>query len=243
MLSLKSLQRIALTVNGRIALMQRAFAGISTTKRRDVALSVIGCGIGFGEAVKWEQSWASILGDRIAVSLSCRRAICLNFSQSGALNDYIARTAIRQCQAAKRSLLVAYFTNFARKEIIEGEEFHAWGAWNADSSEFFCAQLGCYTNEEMIVNTLKNMLLLQYFCGERNIPYFFLLQVREKLICDKLAERCAFKDLFNLIDWRCVADYRMQWIDHGRDNRHPGPCSHRSVADNVFTSVNSLISR
>ncbi len=221
----------------------KGFRGDEYDSKADFTLAIFGCSVGIGEAVKWEQSWGSVLRDRIAAAGGIEKASCLNFSQSGASNDYITRTALRQCAAAKPSLLVAYFTHAARKEIVDRGVIHGFGSWNADSSELFQAQLGCYPNDEAVLNTLKNMLLLQLYCMENRIRYFFVLQEREKFVRDNISERAALGDIYRLIDWEKVASFRMQWSDHGRDNRHPGPISQRAFAERVFTAVKNDLFR
>lgn len=215
----------------------KGFRGDEYDTNADFSLAIFGCSVGVGEAVRWEQSWGSQLRDRIAASRGLKKVTCLNFSQSGASNDYITRTAIRQCAAAKPSLLVAYFTYAARKEIVEGAEIHGWGSWNADSCDLFRSQLGCYTKEEAIVNTLKNIALLQMYCVEKEIPHFFILQEIDKIFRDNQADHAVLGDYFRLIDWRRFAEFRMEWLDSGRDNRHPGPQSHRAFADRIFSHL------
>lgn len=201
-------------------------------------LAVVGCSIAVGEGVPWEHTFGYYLKELIKKERQPDAVQYLNFSQSGASNDYIVRTAIRQMQSVLPDLLVVYFTHVARKEIVEGNSFYSFGSWCADESELFRSVLGSYTHQEAVINTLKNIYLLQEYCRSRGVRYIFTLQEYDKLNIPEIVAHEALKDYWSLIDWEKVTPFRMQWKDRARDNRHPGPRSHREFAEKIYARIN-----
>lgn len=215
----------------------KGYRGDEYDKNADMNLAIVGCSLGFGEGVRWEQTWGYQLKLALEQQTHYRNVNYLNFSQSGASNDYITRTALRQCNHIKPTFLICYFTHAARKEIIDKESVYSYGSWCATENDYFKGLLSCYTEQEAIANTLKNLILLQQFCKLQSISYYFILQERVSYERAKISEHPVLGVFWKMIDWNRIANYRISWKDLARDNRHPGPLSHQILSQQIYESA------
>ncbi len=203
----------------------------------DFTLAVIGCSLTIGVGVHWEQTWGVRLKEKIHQHLNNGKTTCLNFSQSGGSNDYIARTAVRQFSAKKPDLAVIHFTRMMRRELLQGESILTFSSWTVKEDPLLESLLDCYTNEEAAANLIKNLLLVSNFCSSRDIPLLFAVS-ELRLIADTIVPSTpALVDLWNAVDSSKLLRCTLNFEDVGRDNSHPGPHSHEKFAEKVFQAA------
>jgi hypothetical protein len=186
-----------------------------------------GCSYTYGMGIKWEQSFSYVFKEELTKKLNynIEDVNLLNFSQQAASNDYITRTVLTQCQRVKPNLLIIQFTTKDRSEYISHEKVGNIGPWieNDEALSYY----SFYTEELGLINTLKNMLLVQNFCKLHNIKYIFSLFHYNELFNPIFSSNPLIKTYLEQLDSKYItafslADFR---CDVGRMGHHPGPLS------------------
>ncbi len=95
---------------------------------------VCGCSFTIGEGLAVEEAWPSVFARLYAAAhgLDRREVSLMNFSQSGASNDYIARTLLAQVGAERPDLVLALFSEPSRVEYVYSPDEIAGLAATAD---------------------------------------------------------------------------------------------------------------
>jgi hypothetical protein len=213
------------------------YRGESYDPSADFTLAVIGCSVSVGVGVPLEYTWGSRLAGKIKEHLGLKRVSCLNFSQSGCSNDYIARTTLRQFSAKKPTMAVILFTRMMRRELLRGDSILTFGTWTVNEDPLLQSLLDCYTNEEAAANLVKNVLLVSNYCALNNIPLFYSVMELSLLEEKILPFHPVLSELWNTSAHDNLLRCSMRWRDRGRDNAHPGPRSHENFAQEVFESI------
>jgi hypothetical protein len=216
-------------------------------------LFVCGCSQTFGVGVDVEESWSFLFRKRLAEQRGLPESSVnlMNFSQGGASNDYIARTLIEQSSLVQPDAIVAGFTHMSRFEILDEtmavhlgpvdlEEFDKAGG-NPEIkrlAEFLT--LGTDETQQKI-RMIKNVLLFQYFCRSRDIPYVFFFF--ESFLKEDLLAALSLpptETLYEQIDLDLLVPIsRATRVDRAADGLHPGPRSQELLAEaawNVFSA-------
>lgn len=214
---------------------QLGYRGEDYDPDADFRVFAVGASNAFGTGVKWEQSWPLLLTKSVSDVLGKKRPNCLNFAQGGASNDYTCRTAVRQCVEVRPDLLVVWWTYAVRIErAVAGFVRH----FSPDNAHLHQSLLEWYTDEEAVVRTLKNMLLVQWFCGVYRIPYIFGWTEYRKLRDPRFLAHPVCAELFELLDTSKFCDFSIEdqgiRLDRGRDGMHPGAQTHRIFADRLL---------
>jgi hypothetical protein len=205
-------------------------------------LFVCGCSFTFGIGLEVEQSWPFLLKQRLAAhrDLAESSVNLLNFSEAGSSNDYIARTLIEQSTRVRPDLIVAGFTHPVRFELLDEEVTYrfnppvlekyasAGGKFAEVAKRMEFMFLGTDKVQEQI-RTIKNMLLLQYFCQSRSIPFIFLFFWGKDLTV--LLSSPMTQPLYEEIDHDLVVLFTRgtTQVDRAGDGVHPGPRSQESI--------------
>lgn len=199
-------------------------------------LFVCGCSYTYGMGIQWHQTFPYVFKESWAKSQGIQpEAInLLNFAQQAASNDYITRTVLSQCFRVKPDLLLVQFTTKERYEYLDERGAQNVGPWleNEASQNYY----RFYTEQMGLLNTIKNILLVQTFCKLHNIPYLFSVFHHAELtnpdfltdpIVASYYEQLDMKYIspFSLIDFRC---------DVGRMGHHPGPLSNLRFGRKLF---------
>jgi hypothetical protein len=213
-----------------------------------VKLFVCGCSYTFGDGLELEESWPFLFKERLAKQhgLPASSVNLMNFSEGGASNDYITRILITQSARVRPDMMVAAFTNMRRFELIDETVAFPFGSWGMDvylekysqtghahmakNGEFVF--LGTDENQEKL-RMIKNVLLLQYFCRSRDIPFIFLFM--ESLVRNDLPSALSIpttQPLYEEIDLDLLVPIeRAMKVDLAADEIHPGPRSQELMAE------------
>jgi len=198
---------------------------------------VCGGSVAVGVGVADEELWACQFKKKFAAlrQLGQDEVNVMNFSQAAASNDYTVRTLLSQCGRLKPDMVIAHLGGGeARTEWFDHEFYHSVGPWIVDSpgtEKIYEAGKGYYsyyTPELGLINVLKNILLLQFFCEARNIELIVLWTGYNKLsqvallqpFCQALAKMINMDNIFlprDAVDWVI-------------DVHHPGPSTHKLLA-------------
>jgi hypothetical protein len=210
-----------------------------------VKLFVSGCSNTFGVGVEVEESWAFLFKQKLAEQhdLPASSVNLMNFSQGGASNDYVTRTLLEQSAQARPDVIIAGFTHMRRFELFEETTAFHIGAIKLEEleradgryaelkkrAEFLI--LGSDEIQQKI-QTIKNMLLLQYFCRSRDIPFVFFFF--EQWLREELPAALSIpptQPLYEQIDFSSfVPIERAMRVDRAADGLHPGPRTQESLA-------------
>jgi hypothetical protein len=216
------------------------YRGESYDPSAEFTLAVIGCSVSVGVGVPIECTWGTRLAGKIKQYLRLKRVSCLNFSQSGCSNDYIARTALRQFSAKKPTMAVILFTRMMRRELLKGDSILTFGTWTVNEDPMLQSLLDCYTNEEAAANLVKNVLLVSNYCALNKIPLVYSV-MELSLLEEKIFPRHpVLSELWSTSAHDNLLRYGMRWGDCGRDNAHPGPRSHENFAQQIFESITMM---
>lgn len=204
-------------------------------KRR---IAVCGCSNTFGLGIKWEQTFAYQFKRRYAEyhGLAEGEVNLLNFAECGASNDYIARTLLTQCSGFKPDFVLINFTFQTRKEYVDADVIEAVGPWthldtpHEQSMDYFA----WFTNEMGFINSMRNMLLVQYFCQSQQIPYLFSWTDRRHMEEPEYMNNPACKAYMDQLDQTRLADFTLQFDSAARENFHPGPQVNEEFAERLF---------
>ena len=221
---------------------------------------VCGCSYTFcGTGLNFEETWPYRLKQKYAQAEGCdeRDVNLLNFSEGGASNDYIARTLLAQCSAVKPDLVVALFTFMNRGEGFADTGPYSVGPWmwRGPLSRAWSYRLlvgsrrraifrrlrhaeryyAYYSDELGFLNTLKDILLVQYYCQANNLKCLLGWVQYTCLSDSRFLEIPAFSQLASLIDRRHFYPFSIRDgdinVDLAADDAHPGPKSQE-----IFTS-------
>lgn len=202
----------------------------------DFRIYAIGCSHTFGLGLKWEDTWPYLFKQKYQKRVGLDKNVnLLNFSTRAASNDYIARTAITQCHKAKPHLLLVLFTHYTRAEYLQAETVAA--VQPGISNQISEAYYNYFTDEVGMCNSLKNILLVQFYCQANAIDYLFSWVEHDEL--DKLAsaDNKPLSNLATLIDRRYLTPFSLlddKLIDLARDAQHAGPKTTAMFSEKVF---------
>lgn len=202
-----------------------------------------GCSYTYGMGIKWHQTYPYVFKEKFAelYELQADEVNLLNFGQQAASNDYIARTVLTQCSGVKPDLLLVLFTSKDRFEYVDEQHVGIIGSWlqNEESINYY----RLYSEEIGLINTLKNLLLIQYFCKVQQLRYMLSLFYHAELSNPRFTEHPIIAELLAQIDRRYLCpfsliDYR---CDVGRMAHHPGPLSNLRFGRKLFCHYRRLV--
>lgn len=105
-----------------------------------------------------------------------------------------------------------------------------------------------YNEEYSIMNTLKNIILIQNTCKENNIKCVMFVM---KNIFENVKKYPQVKYLYNMVDWSMFLLYEKEYglyeytaindLEFWRDNFHPTFLAHKHFIDNFDKDIKKLI--
>lgn len=219
-----------------------------------VKLFVCGCSQSLGVGLNLEETWAYLFKQRLAEhrGLPESSVNLMNFSHGGASNDYIARTLVEQCSRVRPDMVVAGFTHMNRFELIDEEMSFPLGPVDLDEYQQaggkyvelkrLAELLTLGTDEiQQKVRMIKNVLLFQYFCRARGIPFIFFLF--ESIRRDDLPQALSIpttEPLYHQIDFDLLAPIEPGIrVDRAADGLHPGPQSQQLMVESAWKTFSA----
>lgn len=210
---------------------------------------VCGPSTAFGTGLPLEASWPHLFKVAYARhhALPPDEVNLLNFSQGGAGNDYMVRTAMTQCARVKPDLLLVELapghsrTEYFSSEVTGSDRHLLFGAWlfgddgsvrpkiKEEHPEILGPLLGYfdyYSDEIGVMSTVKAVLLLQLYCKVQSIPYLVCWGWREGAASDisRYRSHISIAPLLDLVDWQRVFPHAIadDCIDKAADGYHAG---------------------
>lgn len=211
------------------------YRGEEVDSNADHRILVTGDSNTVGEGVSWEETWGYQLCQLLTKNNEKIRGkvSLLNVAQSGAPNDYITRAAMAEAEWFKPTLVIALFSHITRKESIQNSRIEHIGPWREDelSEDFYLF----YSEEDGLINTLKNILLLKSFCAVNNFPFIWSSIDSKTIFNSATAKHPVCQQYLSLIGTVDFVPCNLFGGDLGVDNIHPGGKSHKGFAE-VFCS-------
>lgn len=226
-----------------------------------VKIFAFGCSHTCGQALDYDDAWpvqfAQLLGGRRGVD---EGDVCLmNFADGGASADHVARVLISQCSAVKPDIVLVTFPDVDRTELLLGGHAFRIGPWvnSASTTE----QISTLATQELrqlahdavertrsyysfgsfeffAMNTLRNILLVQYFCEVKGIRAVASLNGYRSTVRRLGSVGREFEPLLREIDPRFLShvaiDAEDMCTDRAADEFHPGPRTHRAFAQEML---------
>jgi hypothetical protein len=224
------------------------FRGEEYNSNAKRTIFISGCSLTFGIGLNLDETWGAKFKKMYAKEHKyCEAEVnLLNFSQGGASNNYIARTLLSQPVDVKPDLVLVHFTYSGRSEGFIGQEPLDICPWLIEESKDTKSEWAIktqgyylyYSPEVGFLNSLKNMLLLQFYYRAKNINYLFTWETYKNFQNAQFIENPSFSALINLVDWSRFAPHALSdsdvMIDKAADTHHPGPLSHDIFAERLF---------
>jgi len=185
-----------------------------------------------GEGVSWEETWGYQLCQLLTKhneKIMGKKVSLLNVAQSGAPNDYITRAAMAEAEWFKPTLVIALFSHITRKESIQNSSIEHIGPWREDelSEDFYLF----YSEEDGLINTLKNILLLKSFCVNHNYPFIWSSINSDAIFNSASAKHPVCQQYLSFISTVDFAPCNLFGHDLGVDKIHPGGKGHKEFAE------------
>lgn len=212
------------------------YRGEEYDERAKMKIFIGGCSLTIGNGLNYEETWPYHFKMQIInnMNLQEKDVNVLNFANSGRSNDYICRTLLRQCEAVKPELIVALFTNMNRIEYVDKGMVSPILVQNGMKEECAINYYEYYTEEIGFINTMKNMLLLQYYCKLNRIKYIISFYELDKFSKKRYLYNTVCKQFLDKIDRKCFFKNKFPKVDLAADNDHPGPKSNKIYAEKLF---------
>jgi len=194
------------------------FRGESITKEGLKVMS-IGCSMTEGIGVNDNETWSSVFSNLV-------NGVNLNFGMGGRSNDYICRVLLTYYDLIKPDIVLIMYTRVERKEIYTDnngvEPFmttHNWGYLKetARGREIQKLMVELQNDNSDYVNWYKNHLLIKYFLESKKCKWVWNGELLDVDYNDG-----------NRFDGGIT-----NYVDHGSDNTHPGPLTHKIYGENL----------
>lgn len=210
-----------------------------------VDLIMGGCSLTFGIGLKEKDTWPSCLV-RLLNQKKDRQLSYLNVAQGGASNDYIARTVIEESELKCPKTIVLQFTYKNRAEYNGGQVCgRLIGPWNTE--DYALDYYGYYCDEEGVISTLKNILLVQFYCESRGIKFLFSTEDAQVLSKIDFTDHQIIQSLRQLINRQNFVDTTI-WTkgkisELAADNWHPGRSAQLAHAQKLYSAYKTRYGR
>ena len=222
---------------------------------------VCGCSNTFGIGLNLDELWVHHFKVAYAEwhGLNPAAVNVLNFSEGGASNDYITRTLLTQCAEVRPALVIAQFAQMYRSEAFLDGKPYTIGPWYSPDVSTWRRVLSVpwrskrtvlrrlvqagghlrrYSSEAGFADTMRNMLLLQFYCCAKGIRCVLTWSERRRLDDAAFRNNAVLKPLIALLDPACFCDFAMRdpdiRVDAAADDKHPGPESHALFGARLF---------
>jgi hypothetical protein len=195
------------------------FRGDSISKDGFKVMS-IGCSMTEGIGVNDDETWSHVFSQLVG-------GVNLNFGLGGRSNDYICRALLTYYDLIKPDVVLIMYTRPERKEIYTEnngvEPFmvtHNWGYLKETQKgrEIQKLMVELQNDNSDYINWYKNHLLIKYFLESKKCKWIW----NGELLNIDYNDSNRFDDGFT------------HYFDHGSDNTHPGPITHKKYGENLY---------
>jgi hypothetical protein len=187
----------------------------------DIRVLAIGCSYVLGMGMPQSAIFPEIFAEKLRAIVAPKSVVVWNLGASGASNDYISRVLHLAVPQLDPHVVLINFTHLSRREYINVQNRYMNYLPTYDSpdqvlkdvSSHFAALSSPFDDQ---LNFLRNYKAIEYLLAGRQWLYSYIFLREIEQVADYL-------DLKH-----CVGP--LQYLDKARDHQHPGPESHRQLA-------------
>jgi hypothetical protein len=203
-------------------------------ERADVRIVAIGCSYVLGQALPQSAVFPEVFAERLRAAVSPRTVVVWNLGLSGASNDYISRLLELAVPLLKPDVVLINFTHLARREYVTVTNKYVnynppYLPEDPVMRETFRHFAALASPLDDLLNFYRNYKAIA--CRLAGVQWLFSHPYHKEI--EPLAQH---------LDLRRYAGV-LQPIDKARDHGHPGPESHRRLAElywDRFTELGGL---
>jgi hypothetical protein len=193
------------------------YRSVSFEEDAEVRIAAVGCSVGLPEAEVFHQLFAERLRQELGVGV-----VAWNLGLAGASNDSIVRLLHLAVPALRPHVVLVLFTHLGRREYLTPHNrYFRYAPASAPTdpvareiSGHFEALSSTYDDR---LNLFRNYKSAEALLSGRSWCFSFVNPDDVSLVREHLDRRRQAQ--------------RHGWLDTARDHAHPGPATHRSLAD------------
>jgi hypothetical protein len=197
----------------------------------DIRIVAIGCSYVLGEALPQRSIFHEVFADKLRAIVSPKAVVVWNLGRAGASNDYISRLLYFAVPRLSPHIVLINFTHISRREYISVKNrstnynsgFTPTDEITKDIFRHFAALSSPFDDQ---LNFFRNYKAVECLLTSCQWLYSHVAPQKPESVA-------ALMDLR-----RCVGSF--QRLDRARDNGHPGPESHRRVAELYWAKFSEL---
>ena len=204
-------------------------------KPHDLAVMVVGCSVAFGTGVVYKETFGKRFLALLAKQNDSQSPVLYNLSDGGQGNDYIARTTVEWFDRLQPDVTIIQLSHYLRYEYIDhfGNYVNLFKEPLDMVGKEVKSHFDLVYNENYgMMNTYKNVLLLQEFFKNRNHHYLFcgLLPIAKAM---KRSVSC-LEPIRSKVDFSRFDLVEMDYDFGAADHQHPSSGSHGKYARSLF---------
>ncbi len=197
----------------------------------DVRIVAIGCSYVVGAALPQSALFPEVFAERLRAAASPKTVVVWNLGLSGASNDYISRLLYLAIPRLKPHVVLVNFTHLSRREYISVQNkyvnYNPAFAPKDKTVRDICGHFAALSSPlDDQINFFKNYKAVE--CLLTGCQWLYSHRNRREI-----------EPLANHLDLSRFAG-ELQLLDKARDHEHPGPESHRRLAEFYWTRFNEL---
>lgn len=203
----------------------------------------------YGTGITWEDTYGNQFKKKYSKKFKIKEedVNLMNFSSGGGSNDYLVRTIITNCNYHKPDVLICKFSHKSNREFISKKTNYLFCP-SLPSSNLSLLEHPLMNEFNLFVDTIKNIIFLQYYCKANNIKYVFSwidyhsIPKYFKTIKNThrfLIEEIDFKYFLDKTIRDIQIDYAVDYVDH-KENAHAGPITNKIYAQLLFDKYMEL---
>lgn len=190
-------------------------------------LWTLGCSVTYGEGVKYNERWGSVLSDELGMPE-------ISLSLSGVSNTWCADQILRS-DVRSGDIVVWGLTDISRVDYAKNWNLHAvpvtgYSKLPANLQHY---NLDYFDSQTKFVSTLKSILQVKNYC-EKIGANLYLANLLDSTWLNSI-----FNKLPTYIDFCSKSTYNesLVFLDLGSDNDHPGPKQHQYYAEQILNLI------
>jgi hypothetical protein len=196
----------------------------------DIRIVAIGCSYVLGTALPQRAIFHEVFAERLRTAVSPKSVVLWNLGSAGTSNDYISRLLFLAVPLLKPDIVLVNFTHFSRREYISIQnrivKIGAWNPADAVTKDIFSHFEALSSPLDDQLNFFRNYKGVECALARSQWLYSFVRRHEFEAVA-------SHTDLNHFVG-------HLQVVDRARDHTHPGPESHRSLAELYWRKFNEL---
>ena len=223
------------------------FRGEEPDPSAKLRIALFGCSYAFGTGLRFEDTFAYRFKELLAAAegWSPTDINLMSFAVGGSSNDFAVRSILGQVDRSI-DLVIWNLTHASRCEYVVDGEARTINVGGIDLDKIekadpkALAYFDFYNEEVGFLNTVKNLLLAQYFLESIGVRYIFQNGFFNFIKAQRDAYFAPFLDLLKP-DFVVDNPFLRRQVDLAADAAHPGPITNTAMAINLLESYGRFL--